>query len=177
VQDAARVLARAFHDDPVFSWMFPAEGSRPRRLRRYFATELRHESLRHGAVDLASVDGRMAGVAAWFPPGTWSPGTELSALPGYLRAFGRRLGSGSRYLSAASRTHPHQEPHWYLAIIGAHTGPAGSGVGAALLRSRLRGCDEGGCPPTSNPQSRRTCRSTSTSASRSPAPWTWKTRP
>jgi GNAT superfamily N-acetyltransferase len=140
------VLARAFHDDPVFSWLFPAEGSRPWRLRRYFATELRHESLRHGAVDVAIADGRMAGAAAWFPPGTWSSGMELSALPGYLRAFGRRLGSGSQYLSVATRAHPRGEPHWYLAIIGVDPARQGRGVGAALLRSRLRGCDEGGLP-------------------------------
>jgi hypothetical protein len=47
------MLARASHDDPVFVWFFPAEGSRHRRLRRFFATELRHESLRHGAVEVA----------------------------------------------------------------------------------------------------------------------------
>jgi len=27
------MLARAFHDDPAFGWMLPAEGSRHRRLR------------------------------------------------------------------------------------------------------------------------------------------------
>jgi hypothetical protein len=82
--ETAQMLARAFHDDPVFDWCFPAEGLRHRRLRRYFVTELHHESLRHGAVEVACVDGRVAGAAVWFPPGTWSPGTEVSALPGYL---------------------------------------------------------------------------------------------
>ena len=52
-------------------------------------SELHHESLRHGAAEAACVDGRVAGAAVWFPPGT-SLGTEVSALPGYLRAFGRR---------------------------------------------------------------------------------------
>jgi len=84
------MLARAFYDDPVFGWFFPAEGSRHRRLRRFFVTELHRESLRHGAVEAACADGRVAGAAVWFPPGT-SFGTEVSALPGYLRAFGRRL--------------------------------------------------------------------------------------
>jgi hypothetical protein len=57
------MLARAFYDDPVFGWFFPAEGSRHRRLRRFFVTELHHESLRHGAVEVACVDGRVAGAA------------------------------------------------------------------------------------------------------------------
>jgi len=140
------MLARAFHDDPVFGWFFPAEGSRHRRLRRYFVTELQHESLRHGAVEVACVDGRVAGAAVWFPPGTWSPGTEASALAGYLRAFGRRLSLGSQFLSVAVRAHPREEPHWYLAIIGVDPVRQGYGVGAALLRSRFRQCDEEGLP-------------------------------
>ena len=142
-RDAADVLARAFHDDLVFSWMLPAEHTRNRRLRRYFVTELRHESLRHGAVEVARDRGRIAGVAVWFPPGTWS-GTQVGALPGYLRAFGRRLDSCSRYMSVAVRAHPREQPHWYLAIIGVDPSHKGQGVGAALLRSRLERCDKEG---------------------------------
>ena len=139
------MLARAFYDDPVFGWFFPAEGSRHRRLRRFFVTELHHESLRHGAVEVACVDGRVAGAAAWFPPGT-SFGTEVSALPGYLRAFGRRLVIVSQYQSVAVRARRREEPHWYLAVIGVDPVRQGYGVGAALLRSRLRRCDEEGLP-------------------------------
>jgi GNAT superfamily N-acetyltransferase len=136
------MLARAFYDDPVFGWIFPAESSRLRRLRGYFVTELHHESLRHGAVEVACVDGRVAGAAVWFPPGTWSPGTEAPALPGYLRAFGRRLVIVSQYQSVAVGAHPREQPHWYLAIIGVDPVRQGFGVGAALLRSRLMRCDE-----------------------------------
>jgi hypothetical protein len=120
--ETARMLARAFDDDPVFGWFFPAEGSRPRRVRRYFLTELHHESLRHGAVEMAHVDGRVAGAAVWFPPGTWS-GTEVSAIPGYLRAFGRRLVIVSQYQTTAVRAHPRDEPHWYLAHHRGRSGP------------------------------------------------------
>jgi GNAT superfamily N-acetyltransferase len=139
------MLARAFHDDLVFGWMLPAEGSRHRRLRRFFVTGLRHESLRPGAVELACADGRVAGAALWYPPGTWS-GTEVSALPGYLRAFGRRLVTASQFQSVAVRAHPREEPHWYLAVIGVDPVRQGHGVGAALLRSRLRRCDQEGLP-------------------------------
>jgi GNAT superfamily N-acetyltransferase len=151
--EAAQTLARAFHDDPVFGWMLPAEGSRHRRLRRFFLTELHHESLRHGAVEVAYVDGRVAGAAVWFPPGT-SLGTEASALPGYLRAFGRRLVTASRYQSIAVHAHPREQPHWYLAFIGVDPARQGQGAGAALLRSRLRRCDQDGLPAyleSSNP--------------------------
>ena len=140
------MLARAFYDDPVFGWFCPVEGSRHRRLRRFFVTELHHESLRHSAVEVACVDGRVAGAAVWFPPTPNPFGTEASALPGYLRAFGRRLGIVSQYQSVAVSTRPREEPHWYLALIGVDPVRQGHGVGAALLRSRLRRCDEEGRP-------------------------------
>ena len=44
-----------------------------------------------------------------FPPGT-PLGTEASALPGYLRAFGRRLVIVSQYQSVAVRIHPREQP-------------------------------------------------------------------
>jgi GNAT superfamily N-acetyltransferase len=140
------MLARAFHDDPVFGWFFPAEDSRHRRLRRFFVTELDRESLRHGAVEVACVDGCVAGAAVWFPPSPKPIGTEVSALPGYLRAFGRRLVIVSQFQSVAVSARPREEPHWYLAFIGVDPVRQGSGVGAALLRSRLRRCDEEGLP-------------------------------
>ena len=143
IAQTAQMLARAFGDDPVFGWFLPAEGSRHRRLRRYFTTELHHESLSHSAVEVAHVEGHVAAAAVWFPPGTGS-GTEVSALPGYLRAFGHRIGTVSRYQSVAVRTHPRDEPHWYLAIIGVDPLRQGHGLGAALLRSRLRRCDQEG---------------------------------
>ena len=140
------MLARAFYDDPVFGWMLPAEGSRHRRLRRFFVTELHHESLRHSAVEVAYADGRVAGAALWLPPSPKPLGTEASALPGYLRAFGRRLVIVSQFQSVAVSTRPREEPHWYLAFIGVDPVRQGHGVGAALLRSRLRRCDEEGLP-------------------------------
>jgi GNAT superfamily N-acetyltransferase len=143
--EAAEVLARAFYADPVFSWLVPADGSRERRLRRFFLTELDHESLRHGAVEMAWVDGQAAGAAVWFPPGA-GLGTEVAALPGYLRAFGRRFVNVARFESVAVRVHPREEPHWYLLAIGVDPVRQGDGVGAALLRSRLRRCDEEGLP-------------------------------
>jgi GNAT superfamily N-acetyltransferase len=152
--EIAQVLARAFHDDPVCGWIFPVESSRYRRLRRYFVTELLHRSLRHGAVDVVRVDGRVAGAAMWFPPGA-STGSEASALPGYLRACGRRIVVAAQVQTVMAREHPREQPHWYLGCIGVDPVRQGHGVGGALLRSRLRRCDEVGRPAyleSSNPK-------------------------
>ena len=56
-------------------------------------------------------------------------------------AFGCRLVIASQYQSVALHIHPHEQPHWYLAFIGVDPARQGRGVGAALLRSRLRQCD------------------------------------
>jgi ribosomal protein S18 acetylase RimI-like enzyme len=141
-REAADVLARAFSRDPVCSWIFPAEGSRTWRLRRLFLTELRHSSLRHGAVELAWTDGRIAGAALWIPPGAWPSAMGPSALPALLSAVGRRLGTAARYESSATRAHPREQPHWYLAYIGVDPSRQGRGVGSALLRSRLENPEE-----------------------------------
>ncbi len=55
----------------------------------------------------------------------------------------------------AVSAHPREEPHWYLSIIGVDPARQGQGVGAALLRSRLRRCAEDGLPAyleSSNPE-------------------------
>jgi len=94
------------------------------------------------------------GVAEWFPPRTWS-GMAVGALPGYLRAFGRRFGVCSRFMSVAVRTHPREQSHWYLAVIGVDPSRKGRGVGAALPRSRPARCDKEGIAAdleSSNPE-------------------------
>jgi hypothetical protein len=79
--ETAQMLARAFHDDPLFGWILPAESSRLRRLRRFFVTELNHQSLRHGGVEVACSDERVAGAAVWFPPAPGHSGQERPPCP------------------------------------------------------------------------------------------------
>jgi hypothetical protein len=67
VRSLARTLARAFHDDPIMTWLFGERpGPRLRRLRRYFASEAR----RHGRHRQVLRSGDVAGVAFWDPPGS-----------------------------------------------------------------------------------------------------------
>lgn len=143
--EIAAVLAEAFLDDPAMTWLLPDDDGRKRRLRLFFATELRHEMLRHGGVEVARAGDRLVGAAVWLPPGRWRPGVRLASLPGLVRAFGRRLGTASVMARAQARAHP-AEPHWYLSAIGVHPDAQGSGVGGTLLRSRLERCAAEGSP-------------------------------
>jgi ribosomal protein S18 acetylase RimI-like enzyme len=146
VDATAEVMARAFEHDPLCAHILPQAATRRRRLRRYFVTLLRRETVRLGTTDVALVDGRIAGAAVWKPPGLWLPplGVQLASLPGYLAAYRLDFGRAVKIESAMAKEHPHAEPHWYLQGIGTDPDLRGKGVGAALLRYRLARADEAG---------------------------------
>jgi GNAT superfamily N-acetyltransferase len=147
VPQAARMLARAFADDPAFAYQLPHEPSRERRLVRYFATLLKREALPLGATEVALVEDRIVGATIWKPPGTWQPplGVQLAALPGYITCFQARSLRALHTESVMFKEHPREE-HWYLHVIGTEPRLQGRGVGATLLRSRLERCDSEGLP-------------------------------
>ncbi len=145
--ETARMLARAFADDPAFAYQLPHEPSRARRLIRYFATLLQREALPLEATELALVEGRIVGAAIWKPPGAWQPplAVQLAALPGYITCFQARSLRALHTESVMFKEHPAEE-HWYLHVIGTEPALQGRGVGANLLRSRLERCDAAGLP-------------------------------
>ncbi|MFC0600409.1 GNAT family N-acetyltransferase [Streptomyces palmae] len=150
VGELSAVLARAFHEDPVMSWIFPDPEVRRRALPKVFSTMLRHQHLRHGASEFTTDgSGRITGGALWDPPGHWKEPAwrELLALPSYIRASGRGSARAAAFMGAMQKIHP-AEPHWYLSIVGTDPDPRvrGQGSGTALLRSRLDRCDEAGLP-------------------------------
>ena len=147
IRPLAAVMGRAFEDDPPFAWMLPDDGTRVARAGRFFATVVRAEALSHGAVEVACLDGAVVGAAIWLPPGHWIPTAveQLRSLPGFARAFGRRLRQAGALEQAMVRAHP-REPHWYLYAIGVEPARQGSGVAGPLLRSRLARCDQAGEP-------------------------------
>ncbi|HEY1698870.1 MAG TPA: GNAT family N-acetyltransferase [Trebonia sp.] len=146
VSKLADVLARAFDDDPPFVWALPEDATRRARMRTGFAATLRAEE-GHATVDVArdADSGAIVGGAIWFPPGAWPVPVfrQLLALPGYLAAFGRRIGPASQLGAAFDGAHP-KGPHWYLHVIGVDPPRQGQGVGGALLRSRLARVDQAG---------------------------------
>lgn len=146
VSRLADVLATAFYDDPPFVWALPEDATRRARARTGFATTLRAEE-GHATVDVArdADSGAIVGGAIWLPPGAWPVPVfrQLLALPGYLAAFGRRIGPASKLGAAFDGAHP-AGPHWYLHVIGVDPPRQGQGVGGALLRSRLARIDRAG---------------------------------
>lgn len=141
--DLSAVLAEAFQDDPVMSWLLPDAGRRAGALRRFFALETRYVALPHGdSVAAAGGPGRTLGAALVLPPGRWRMPlrAQVTHAPEFLRIFGRRLPHAVGLLSALERRHP-RHPHHYLAYIGVTPAAQGLGAGTRMLEAVLERCD------------------------------------
>lgn len=148
VAGLARVLGRAFEDDPLMAWMVPDPRRRAAALPKLFATMVRHHFLRHGGVEIAAdPDGSVAAAALWDPPGLWNQTTAeaLRMLPTFLLTMRRHARRGQDVDDLMKSHHP-EEPHWYLGVIGSDPDVRGGGYGHALMRSRLDRCDAEGAP-------------------------------
>jgi len=135
-------MARAFYDDPIFSWFLPDDSKRQKALRLMFATLGRKVYFPKG--ELYTVDGNQA-AAMWAPPDKWklSIGQQIGLLPAMLRAMGMRTPTMLRALTLMEKKHP-KELHYYLAVLGTDPSMQGKGLGSALLEQTLQRCDEEG---------------------------------
>ncbi|OBG57018.1 GNAT family acetyltransferase [Mycolicibacterium fortuitum] len=155
VKRLAAVLGRAFHNDPVMSWILADETRRAKGLPRLFAAITRHHFLAGGGAEVAARDGEIGAAALWDGPGRWkqTPREELRMLPTMVLAFGRDLRRGQQVVELMKQHHP-EEPHWYLAVIGSDPTVRGGGFGHALMQSRLERVDAEHAPAyleSSNP--------------------------
>jgi GNAT superfamily N-acetyltransferase len=136
------VLARAFYDDPVMTWMLPDDRSREKALSRAFAAMVRHHFLPRAGAEVGQRDGAVGAATLWDPPGQRKSSRleELMMMPTMLWAFRSRVPASQRLMEIMEKHHP-EEPHWYLMIIGSDPSVRGAGFGQALMRSRLDHCD------------------------------------
>lgn len=137
----SRTLARAFDDDPMMRWFFPDDVSREVGLSRYFSTIFTRQYVHHAVCERTE-----AAAAFWVPPEA-----QAKAVPDAetIEELQNILGDRAPLLRDAVETaaeHAPQEPHWYLALIGADPAGQGQGHGAALIRSGLAKADAAGLP-------------------------------
>jgi len=139
----ARMLARAFHEDPVATWACPPEKLRPRVLERLFGMRLRDL---HGRGEIWT-DDELRSVAAWAAPDRWrSTAREDIAYASCLLhpRLLLRMPMVVTGMLGAEKVHPHEPPHWYLAILGTDPSAQGLGLGSALMAPVLDECDRDG---------------------------------
>jgi ribosomal protein S18 acetylase RimI-like enzyme len=143
----AEALARAFHGDPLQSYVFPDPAERAARSPEHFAPALRY-GLLFGEV--LTTEGTPLGASVWFPPGGWEITPERAAKAG-LDDLPRAIGAGpaERFLSvlgAVESYHRDVPPHWYLMIVGVSPEGRGRGLGRALIQPVMDRADAAGLP-------------------------------
>ena len=156
VRGISVVLARAFYDDPVMSWMLPDDRTRLKALTRAFAGLARLHFLPRAGSEVGRRDGVVGAATLWDPPGQRKSSglEELLMMPLMLWSFRSRVPASVRVMELMEKHHP-EEPHWYLMLIGSDPAVRGAGFGQALMRSRLDRCDAEGAPAyleNSNPK-------------------------
>ena len=144
IPELARVLSRAFLDDPVARWSCLADSLRPAALERVFATRLR-QLISHREVWTSD---RLASVAVWAPPERWrTTARDDIALAWSLARDPRliaRIPLVMRGLLKIEGTHPAEPLHWYLAILGTDPTHQGEGLASEMMRPVLTECDRDG---------------------------------
>jgi len=135
-------LASAFRDDPLLCWMFEDPQTRPEHRRAWmrFALEM---GMTRGHVYSAA---QQRAAAIWSPPDVtlfdelWAPRMLETTREGLGEKAGEKLAA----LTQAMTSHPIEEPHFYLFVLGTHAESQGSGYGAEVLAPVLRICDAQG---------------------------------
>jgi ribosomal protein S18 acetylase RimI-like enzyme len=144
---ATCTLARAFHPDPMFEWIFPDPVVRSRALVFLNRVPLVYGMQRgHATVSDAG-----KAVALWMPPGRSV--TPLGMIRSGMLAipfrvgfapFGKFMGALGVMEEIHKRHLP--QPHWYLMIVGVDPELQGNGRGAALVQEGLDRADRDGVP-------------------------------
>jgi GNAT superfamily N-acetyltransferase len=145
VSRLAGVLADAFINDPVYTWLLPRGLRLKPRLRAVFAAEMEQYAVPNGGT-VWTTSGYDGAVIA-LPPGAWQMPKSFNGREAlmWVRAFGRRLSLAMRVQRAMEERHL-REPHFYVRIIGVRTALQGQGVGSALMRPTLQSADSAGLP-------------------------------
>ncbi|NMN95742.1 GNAT family N-acetyltransferase [Antrihabitans stalactiti] len=145
VPDTATVLARAFHNDAMFTYIEPDEQRRAKVLPWFFGAAARLGA-KYGRIDVDP--GRAA--AIWLPPGKTDlgpralVGSGFAAAPLRLGIGGfRRFGSITSAFDAAKVT-VIAPPFWHLFILGVEPSEQGCGHGGRVIAPVLAQADRDG---------------------------------
>jgi len=144
-EDITDVLAAAMSDGVVARWLMPDAAVRREASPEYFAIFAEH-AVRYGEVYVTvdPIDGRLSGVALWFPltrviPPPMDYDRRLKEVAG--PAFDRTC-----ELDAALEAEHPLEPHHYLAFVAVRPERQNLGIGSALLARHHARLDRAGLP-------------------------------
>lgn len=151
IKSAMHAILLSFAADPMMRWMVPETSD-------YIVTmpEIFHafvgKAIESGSAYIAD---RGKAVALWLPPGAKADSNRMSTALQRVVAIEKRE-DVTAVFAEMDVYHPHDQPCWYLPLIGVDPARAQKGLGTALMRHALQLCDETELPAyldSSNPRS------------------------
>ena len=139
----AATLARAFYDDPVFSFFLPNDATREAKLRQVMRI-LFKLGQPYGA---CWVTANYESATLWRPPSQWHVpfSAYITNGPALLSTFGGGILRVLATTDMMEKAHPHA-PHWYLQTIGTDPAFQGKGYGGVIMRHTLAMADAARMP-------------------------------
>ena len=136
-------LARAFHDDPLMTYLFRNAAARSAKLPKVFRL-LFKLGLPHGG---CAVTAGYEAAALWRPPEQWEVHWWQYIVNGaaFIDLFGADIPHVLKTMDIIEKNHPHT-PHWYLQVLGTDTAKQGKGFGGQLMRHQLAVVDAHSLP-------------------------------
>lgn len=145
----AAALARAFHDDPLQTYILPDSRERAARSPAHFASILRY-GLLFGEV--FTIPGPASGAAVVLPPDGWEITPERAEAAGFNQ-WPTTIGevAADRFVNTLSVLEPYHRrdvppAHWYVLVLGVAPEAQGTGRGRALLQPTLARAATAGQP-------------------------------
>jgi ribosomal protein S18 acetylase RimI-like enzyme len=137
-----QTLAKAFEQDPLYSYLVPPGPRRDARLRGLFELILRY--LSDDWREVLTTDDHGA-VALWLRPGMQKVPLVRQAqlVPAFSKVLGfRNIPSGLRLMAHMDALHARfaPDPHYYLSLLAVAPEQQGRGLGGALLAPTLERC-------------------------------------
>ena len=150
ITQAGKVLADAFHDDPLWKKIFEGYSDLDKRFRSMAELSIKH-GLKYGKVLATSEN--LEGIISWVPAkyadmSVWqliSGGNTGRAFRMGFRAI-RRMGQAMKQIPKDRHEHMAGRDHLYLLIIGVTPELQGKGYGKQLLEAVIKESDRTGLP-------------------------------
>ncbi len=149
IEEASQVLARAFYDDPMVTWIVPSEEKRKTQLPWFFRLAATYGD-RWG--ETFTTAGQVQGAAIWLPPKNNITDTvrliRLGMLGGFFRFGPASFMKFITSLNKLEHFHKRDVPpeHWYLFVLGVEPERQGKGVGGTIIQPVLERADKDRLP-------------------------------
>ncbi len=140
IKDVVRVLVEAFYADPLWTWIFPDPFQRREQLRRFLTLGV-EGAMRYPYVWLAE---NGSATSVWIPPnGTeYSPDQAERFEPLLVELLGAAAAPVVETFDLLTRSHPREDPHYFLSMLATDPEHAGHAYGLSLLADNLSLVDQ-----------------------------------